>query len=130
MTSRDADLLIETWKYLTVVGGRPELVAALKRMIDRNVNDYQVCLVLTREQVERDIPYKMVCEARNSSRWDAFTRKRRWAAEFTSAETTAATTLFRQAQNWTLGKGVPASVRMTETMFDLWKKLGDFCASL
>lgn len=130
MTSRDADLLIETWKYLNVMGGRPELVAALKRMIDRNVNDYRVCLVLTREQVERDIPFKMVCEARNGSRWDTFTRKRRWAAEFTSAEMTAATTLFRQAQNWTLGKGVPASVRMTETTFDLWKKLGDFCASL
>ena len=130
MTSRDADLLIETWKYLNVMGGRPELVAALKRMIDRNVNDYRVCLVLTREQVERDIPFKMVCEARNGSRWDTFTRKRRWAAEFTSAEMTAATTLCRQAQNWTLGKGVPASVRMTETTFDLWKKLGDFCASL
>ena len=130
MTSRDADLLIETWKYLNVMGGRPELVAALKRMIDRNVNDYRVCLVLTREQVERDIPFKMVCEARNGSRWDTFTRKRRWAAEFTSAEMAAATTLFRQAQNWTLGKGVPASVRMTETTFDLWKKLGDFCASL
>ena len=130
MTSRDADLLIETWKYLNVMGGRPELVAALKRMIDRNVNDYRVCLVLTRKQVERDIPFKMVCEARNGSRWDTFTRKRRWAAEFTSAEMTAATTLFRQAQNWTLGKGVPASVRMTETTFDLWKKLGDFCASL
>ena len=41
-----------------------------------------------------------------------------------------ASRLFRQAQTWALKSGAPASVKMTGAAYDLWQKLGDFCASL
>ena len=89
-----------------------------------------VLLVFDHSEAQRKIPYQMVCEGRNSARWNTMRRRRRWSAEFTETERKAASRLFKQACRWTLVRGVPAQVRMTPATYDLWCKLGDFCASL
>lgn len=90
----------------------------------------KLMLVFDHDEVSRNIPYMVVCEAREGSRWNTGTRRRRWLQEFSEQERTKATTLFRQAHTWALVKGVPNTVRMTLETHSLWQKLGDFCASL
>lgn len=90
----------------------------------------KVYLEFTREEMRRRIPYAMVCEGQNGSRWNTTRRRRRWMAEFSKRERSAAGGLFRQAHNWMLGCGVPKTVRMTFDTYRLWLKLGNFCASL
>lgn len=134
LTIQDVDLLVTIYKNLNAEGGRPDLAAALLRMIDRLLGQNDgvsvAYLLLNREQVEKNIPYKVICEAREGAHWDTGTRKRRWDEEFTAEEQHNAMHLFRQAQTWALKSGVPASVKMSSSRYDLWKKLGDFCASL
>ena len=87
-------------------------------------------LVLTSEEVHGNIPYAMVCMTRFGAYWNTMRRKRRWKAEFTEQERTAATRLFNQSHRWLLTTGVPDTVRMTVQTFALWMKLGEFCASI
>ena len=133
LDTRNLDLLVAVYKHLNAEGTRLDLAASLLQLINRLAHqrdDYATYLSLNREQVERDIPYRVVCEARYGGRWDTGTRKRRWNREFNEAERRAASSLFRQAHKWTLRSGVPTGVKMSETAYDLWQKLGDFCASL
>lgn len=51
-------------------------------------------------------------------------------ADFSESERKAAGRLFKQARNWTVGRGVPYTVQMSRKTFHLWQKLGDFCASI
>ena len=51
-------------------------------------------------------------------------------ADFSESEREAAGRLFRMAHNWTVGRGVPDTVQMSRKTFNLWQKLGDFCASI
>lgn len=131
---RDLDLLVTVYKHINAEGARPDLAAALLLMIERlsrqNTGEYTTYLSLSREQVERSIPYKVICEARYGARWDTGTRKRRWASEFSHTEQQLASRLFRQAHTWVLTGRVPASVKMPGNVYDLWQKLGDFCAML
>lgn len=62
--------------------------------------------------------------------WDTGRRRRAWLADFTEEERRAAGRLFKQARNWTVGRGVPYTVQMSRKTFHLWQKLGDFCASI
>ena len=134
LNARDLDLLVTVYKRINAEGARPDLAAALLRLVSRlsrqNEGEYPTCLSLSREQIQRDIPYQVVCETRYGARWDTGTRKRRWDSEFSHAEQQLASRLFRQAQTWALKSGAPASVKMTGAAYDLWQKLGDFCASL
>ena len=118
LNARDLDLLVTVYKHINAEGARPDLAAALLRLVSRlsrqNEGEYPTCLSLSREQIQRDIPYQVVCETRYGARWDTGTRKRRWDSEFSHA----------------LKSGAPASVKMTGAAYDLWQKLGDFCASL
>ena len=38
--------------------------------------------------------------------------------------------LFRQSFEWTCGRGLSGTIRMTMNTFNLWRKLGEFCASV
>lgn len=87
-------------------------------------------VILTHEEINRTIPYAVICEARYGSRWDTMHRKRRWKEEFTDAERNAARKLFSKAHLWTLVKGAPEELHMKASTYLLWQKLGDFCASL
>lgn len=82
----------------------------------------------TRDEVERLIPYRIVCETRESSVWDTMRRRRNWIAWFSDSEREACKRLFSQAHTWYLVKEVPDDVTMSSKTFDLWQKLGEFCA--
>lgn len=90
----------------------------------------EMMLVLSRDEVQRDIPYAMICETRFGSAWGTGRRRRRWLAEFSEKEREAATRLFNQSHQWYLTTGVPDEVKMTTKTLDLWQKLGAFCASI
>lgn len=81
----------------------------------------------TRDEVERLIPYRIVCETRESSVWDTMRRRRNWAAIFPESERNACKRLFSQAHTWYLVKGVPDTVTMSVKTYNLWQKLGVFC---
>ena len=85
---------------------------------------------LTAEEVHGNIPYSLICMTRYGSSWDTGRRRRAWLADFSESEREAAGRLFRMAYDWTVGRGVPDKVAMTEKTFRLWQKLGDFCASV
>lgn len=89
-----------------------------------------VYLKLTRDEVNRKIPYAMICEMRYGSRWNTGRRFRAWLSQFSGAEREAAAKLFKQAYSWHLVKGVPDEVKMRATTFALWMKLAEFCGSL
>lgn len=86
--------------------------------------------VFTHAEIQQHLPYAVICETREGSRWDTMRRRRMWNAEFSDSEKKAATAIFRQARNWYLVKGAPDSVRMSGKTLGLWLKLGNFCASL
>lgn len=90
----------------------------------------KLMLILSREEARDSIPYQVVLEAREGSRWDTAHRRRRWKEEFTEAERKAAARLFSLARRWTLTTGVPNTIEMTTDTMLLWEKLGAFCASI
>lgn len=87
-------------------------------------------LELTSEEVHADIPYAMICMTRYGKDWNTMRRKRRWKMEFTEAERGAASAIFSKSHDWTVGRGVPDTVKMTTGTYKLWQKLGCFCGSL
>lgn len=87
-------------------------------------------LALTRDEIQRKIPYGVICETRYGCRWDTGRRRRAWMEQFTKEERAVASRLFRKAHEWTLTRGVPDEVKMTTKTFALWLKLGAFCASI
>lgn len=90
----------------------------------------RVMLVLEHDEIQKNIPYALICETRSGSRWCTGTRRRRWTQEFNESERKAAAKLFHLAHQWYLVKGVPEEVRMSMGTMALWNKLGAFCASL
>lgn len=89
-----------------------------------------VMLVLNREDIQREIPYEVICEAREGSRWNAGRRKRLWNETFSENEKAACASLFREAKKWYLIKGVPETLMLKPSTLLLWKKLGSFCAAI
>ena len=89
-----------------------------------------VMLVLNREDIQREIPYEVICEAREGGRWNAGRRKRLWNETFSESEKAACARLFRDAKKWYLIKGVPETLMLKPSTLLLWKKLGSFCAAI
>ena len=85
---------------------------------------------LTAEEVRASIPYDLICMVRYGCTWSSGRRRRAWLADFTEEERRAAGRLFKQARSWTVGRGVPDEVTMTEKTFHLWRKLAELCASV
>lgn len=90
----------------------------------------KMMLVLSREDVHREIPYAVICETRDGTAWNTGRRRRLWKQTFTEAERDAATRLFRAAHRWYLTTGIPDEVTMTLSTMKLWQKLGEFCAAI
>lgn len=80
-------------------------------------------IVLTNEEVNQNIPYNLICHTRYSSIWNTMQRKLRWNDEFSEMEKFKAEKLFCQAHNWSVGYGVPESVRLDMFTLNLWKKI-------
>lgn len=87
-------------------------------------------IVFERDEIEKNLAYRLICETRETSIWDTMKRKRRWVQEFSANERAAASRIFAQAHSWYLVKGLPDSVRMSVGTLELWHKLEAFCASL
>lgn len=85
---------------------------------------------LSRDEIQKMLPYAIICQTRYGARWCSAARKRRWMAEFTEKERTAASTIFSKAESMYLKKGVPDDITMSTATFQLWLKIGNFCASL
>lgn len=85
---------------------------------------------LSSTEVHSTIPYSMICMTRYGSSWDTGRCRRAWLSNFSEPEREAAGRLFRTAYYWTVGRGVPDTVQMSRKTFNLWQKLGDFCASI
>ena len=90
----------------------------------------RLMIVLERDEIQEQLPYSLICMTREGSVWNTMHRKRRWKFEFTDSEKEAATKIFRQARSWTLVTGVPDEVTMSTKTYQLWQKLGSFCASI
>lgn len=87
-------------------------------------------ITMSNYEVHAIIPYALVCMTRYGAHWDTGRRRRLWDQSFSDAEKKAATRLFNLSHRWTLTTGVPETVKMSVNTFLLWKKLGDFCASI
>ncbi len=85
---------------------------------------------LTREEIQRELPYQLIYSTMASSVWDTGRRKRRWTEEFTEAERKTCSRIKYQAYLWYLVKGAPEEVTMSLSTMALWKRLAAFCASL
>lgn len=81
-------------------------------------------------EIRTTIPYSLICMTRYGSAWNTGKRRRAWLTDFSEEERRTATRLFQTAHDWTVGRGVPDVVRMGTKTFFLWRKLGEFCASV
>jgi len=90
----------------------------------------KIILTLTHDEIQRTIPYAMICETRYGKSWEGRKRLNRWRETFTPQERVDAEKLFRLAYAWYLKTGVPESVEMTAQTLALWKRIEAFCASL
>ena len=87
-------------------------------------------LSLTHDDVLRMIPYGLIASTRYGGKWNTIRRKKLWDELFSESEKKSASRLFSTAKSWYVVKGVPDSVMMSIHTFDLWLKLGEFCASI
>lgn len=86
---------------------------------------------LTQEEVFRLVPFILICETRNSSRWETGRRRRMYNQVFTEQEKKKIPELCRKAHIWAISKGVPAKgVKMTLSTYKLWHKLAHFCINV
>lgn len=90
----------------------------------------RIMLVLTNDEIHESIPYGVICETMCGARWDTGRRRRAWATEFTESERAACSRLGKQARRWYLTTGVPDEVTMSVHTYELWQRLGAFCASI
>lgn len=87
-------------------------------------------MILTAEEIQREIQYQLICQTRYGSRWNTMRRKLKWNDEFTDDEKLKAEKLFSQSHSWSIGKGIPNTVRMNLETYRLWDKIGKFCSTL
>ena len=82
------------------------------------------------DEIHDTIPYAFISETRYGSAWNTMRRRRLWNATFTEEERKLANKLCAQAHDWHVGRGVPDTVKMKSTTYDMWRRLAAFCASL
>lgn len=90
----------------------------------------KVMLVFDRDEIGEQLPYALICETRYGRSWNTMRRRRMWAKEFTEKERRDASSIFNLAHSWYVGRGLPERVKMAPSTYELWMKLGAFCASL
>lgn len=90
----------------------------------------EIRMKLTRDEVNANIPYPVICSVRYSSAWDTRKVRNRWHEEFDEETRKEAESLFRQSHMWYLKTGVPDVVEMSGRTFALWLRLGEFCGGI
>lgn len=87
-------------------------------------------IILDREEINKQIPYALVCETMGGARWNTGRRKRMMKEQFTETEIDAIYRLHKQAYNWCFVKGAPDELKIAPYTLILWQKLAAFCCSL
>jgi hypothetical protein len=87
-------------------------------------------IIFTKEEIQKHIPYQMLCQTRYGRFWNTMRRKQMWDKAFTKAEMEEAEKLFRQCHTWYVGNGIPETVRMNLATCNLWNRLVEFCYEL
>lgn len=87
-------------------------------------------LELNRDEICTEIPYNLITETVEGSRWSTGKRRRMYFQDFSEQEREAIRPLIKQAYQWSLVKGPPEKLRLTPKTLLLWQKLGDFCYEL
>lgn len=90
----------------------------------------RIMYVFSHDDIQKEIPYAIICETHEGAKWNTSRRKRLWKDTFTASEKEACSRLFRLAKSWCFVKGAPNELSLTRDTLMLWKKLGNFCASL
>lgn len=91
----------------------------------------RVYVHLDRDECERKLPAMLIAETTSRAIWDTGRRKRRWKEEFTDSERDALYDIIAQARRIALRYGWPEDgITTTVNRLVLWRRLGDFCASL
>ena len=87
----------------------------------------KIMVELSREEIQQQIPYLLICETTSRSVWNAGKRKRLWKQRFTESEQIACNRLIAQSKQWGLRTGVPDKIVMCLRTIDLWNRLAGFC---
>lgn len=87
-------------------------------------------LILNRDEIQKQIPYAVVCETMSGARWNTGRRKRLMKQCFTQTEIDAIYRMHKQARTWHLVKGVPDELRITPHILALWNLLAAFCCEI
>ena len=87
-------------------------------------------IVMSRDEINRNIPYPVVAETMSGSRWNTGKRKRMMKERFTETEIDAIYRIHKQAHSWYLVKGVPDELRITPRVLTLWHRLANFCCEI
>lgn len=90
----------------------------------------RIMIVMSRGEIQKEIPYEMICQTMLGAAWETCRRRRLWKEVFTESEREACLKLRNQARKWYLLTGVPDEVTMSVNTFRLWQRLAAFCASL
>lgn len=90
----------------------------------------EIFITLTRDEIQKQIPYAIIAETMGSSIWNTGRCKRLKREWFTEKEIEQFSRLHNYARKWYLIKGVPDEVKLQFRTIVLFQKLGDFCASL
>lgn len=87
-------------------------------------------IVLSRDEINQQIPYAVVCETMSGAHWGTTKRVRLMRERFTQSEIDTIYRIHQQARIWYLVKGVPEELRITPHILALWHRLAAFCCEL
>ena len=79
------------------------------------------------EEIRALLPYELICETMEGSRWNTGSVKRKFTAAFTPTERKQISRIKQQAHRWALTSGAPEKIKMTSKTYALWDRLGEFC---
>lgn len=86
-------------------------------------------MLFTREEIQKEISYQLICHTRYGSVWDTMRRKVLWDMVFSEEEKEKAEKMFRQTYTWYV-KGIPDTVRMDFSTYLLWDRIESFCCAI
>lgn len=89
----------------------------------------QTVITLDRDELRKNIPYRVISETSQLTIWNTGKRKRRFKEHFTEDEQENCLRLVEQARAWTKA-GAPEHANLTASDIVLWQRLANFCAEL
>ena len=89
----------------------------------------QFYITLDHDEIQKDIPYRLIAETTRRSVWDTGKRRRLFDQEFDTFERGACLSIIAQAKAWEKN-GAPEKTSLSVFTLSLWERLADFCAQL